>query len=99
MERQLANLTGMVHKALNVPRVPRAHSDLESGYRSDRELYPSRGSGESGRAPVQGNSGTEQGYREQRYWRTGIQGTAYRRTGVQGTVVGRYNGAAVQWYL
>ncbi|XP_043216897.1 coiled-coil domain-containing protein AGAP005037-like isoform X3 [Amphibalanus amphitrite] len=44
MERQLANLTGMVHKALNVPpRAQRAHSDLESGYRSDRELlYPSR---------------------------------------------------------
>ena len=45
MERQLANLTGMVHKALNVPRAQRAHSDLEAGYRSDRELYPTRSSG------------------------------------------------------
>ncbi|XP_037077807.1 coiled-coil domain-containing protein AGAP005037-like [Pollicipes pollicipes] len=39
MERQLANLTGMVQKALSAPRVARAASDLDSGYRSDRELY------------------------------------------------------------
>ncbi|XP_043200481.1 coiled-coil domain-containing protein AGAP005037-like isoform X20 [Amphibalanus amphitrite] len=39
MERQLANLTGLVQKALHTPRVNRAVSDLDSGYRSDRETY------------------------------------------------------------
>ncbi|XP_037084970.1 coiled-coil domain-containing protein CG32809-like [Pollicipes pollicipes] len=39
MERQLANLTGLVQKALHAPRVARAVSDLDSGYRSDRETY------------------------------------------------------------
>lgn len=48
MERQLANLTGLVQKALHAPRVNRALSDLDSGYRSDRETYYRTPSGECG---------------------------------------------------